>query len=72
MDSQVNPVVSSVRERLDKHPHFHGRTHQLQIEAMGGSIVVSGKVPPPTNSNNSCRRPLERFPMSRASTIAWM
>jgi hypothetical protein len=45
MDSQVNPVVSLVRERLDKHPHFRGRTHQLQIEAMGGSIVVSGKVP---------------------------
>jgi hypothetical protein len=45
MDSQVNPVVSLVRERLDKHTHFRGRTHQFLIEAMGGSIVVSGKVP---------------------------
>ena len=37
--------VSRIRERLDSHPHFRGRTHLFQIEAISGSIVVSGRVP---------------------------
>jgi len=45
MDSQVNPVVSLVRERLDKHPHFRGRTHLIQIRSNGDSLVLSGRVP---------------------------
>ncbi len=45
MDSQVNSVVSSIRERLDKHPHFRGRGHLIQIKSNGDSVVVSGRVP---------------------------
>ena len=45
MDSQVNPVVSSIRERLDKHPHFRGRCHLIQIRSNGSSLVLSGRVP---------------------------
>ena len=45
MDSQVNPVVSSIRERLDKHPHFCGRGHLIQIKSNVDSVVVSGHVP---------------------------
>ena len=45
MDSQVNPIVSLVRERLDKHPHFRGRTHLIQIRSNGDSLVLSGRVP---------------------------
>jgi len=45
MNSQVNPVVSSIRERLDKHPHFRGRCHLIQIRSNGDSLVLSGRVP---------------------------
>ena len=45
MESQVNPVVSSIRERLDKHPHFRGRSHLIQIRSTGDSLVLSGRVP---------------------------
>lgn len=45
MDSHVNPVVSLVQERLDKHPHFRGRTHLIQIRSNGDSLVLSGRVP---------------------------
>ena len=45
MDPQVNSVVSLVRERLDKHPHFRGRTHMFQIRSNGESLVLSGRVP---------------------------
>jgi hypothetical protein len=38
-------LVSRIREHLDDHPHFRGRTALLQIEAIGRSIVVSGRVP---------------------------
>jgi len=45
MNLQTEPVVGLVRERLEDHPHFRGRTHLFQIEAIGGSVVVSGRVP---------------------------
>lgn len=45
MDSQGNSVVSLIRERLDKHPHFRGRTHLIQIRSNADSVVVSGRVP---------------------------
>ena len=44
MDSQVNPVVSLIRERLDVHPHFRGRAHLIRIKSSGGSLVLSGRV----------------------------
>jgi hypothetical protein len=45
MDSQVDSVVSLVQERLDKHPHFRGRTHLIQIRSNGNSVMLSGRVP---------------------------
>ncbi len=38
-------VVSSIRERLEQHPHFRGRTSLLTIESIDGLIVVSGRLP---------------------------
>jgi hypothetical protein len=38
-------IVSSIRERLEQHPHFRGRTSLLTIESISGSIVVSGRLP---------------------------
>jgi hypothetical protein len=37
--------VSRIRERLETHPHFRGRTQLLKIEAVGGSVVLSGRLP---------------------------
>ena len=45
MDAETDSKVSRIRERLEDHPHFRGRTHLLQIEAIGGSVVVSGRLP---------------------------
>jgi osmotically-inducible protein OsmY len=45
MDTETDSKVSQIRERLEDHPHFRGRTHLLQIEAIGGSVVVSGRLP---------------------------
>jgi hypothetical protein len=45
MSVETDSKVSRIRERLDSHPHFRGRTHLLQIEAISGSVVVSGRVP---------------------------
>ena len=45
MDLPVNSVVSSIRERLERHPHFHGRAHLIQIRSNGNSLVLSGRVP---------------------------
>ena len=45
MDVQLNPIVSLVRKRLEDHPHFRGRTGLLRIESVGGSVVVSGRLP---------------------------
>jgi hypothetical protein len=44
-DVPNNEIVSSIRERLEQHPHFRGRTSLLQIEEIGGAIVVSGRLP---------------------------
>ena len=45
MDSQADPVVLSIRQRLNQHPHFRGRTHLIQITSKVESLVVSGRVP---------------------------
>ena len=45
MEMQARPTVSLIRERLERHPHFRGRFGLLQIESIGDSIVVSGRVP---------------------------
>jgi hypothetical protein len=45
MDAETDSKVSRIRERLEDHPHFRGRTHLLQVEAIGRSIVVSGRLP---------------------------
>ena len=45
MDPQASSVASSIRERLDRHPHFRGRTHLIQIRSHGTSVVLSGRVP---------------------------
>ena len=45
MDVQVNPMASLIRERLEEHPHFRGRTRLLKIESIGGCVVVSGRLP---------------------------
>jgi hypothetical protein len=38
-------IVASIRERLEQHPHFRGRTSLLTIESIDGAIVVSGRLP---------------------------
>jgi osmotically-inducible protein OsmY len=45
MDAETDSKVSQIRERLEDHPHFRGRTHLLKIEAIGRSIVLSGRLP---------------------------
>ena len=45
MAVEIDSIVLQIRDRLADHPHFRGRTHLFQIEAIGDSIVVSGKVP---------------------------
>ncbi len=45
MHVETDSKVERIRKRLEDHPHFCGRTHLLQIEAIGGSVVVSGRVP---------------------------
>jgi hypothetical protein len=44
-DSPQHAVVSLIRGRLDEHPHFRGRACLLQIEKVGESIVLSGRLP---------------------------
>lgn len=34
-----------IRERLEQHPSFRGRSSLLGIESAGGSIVLSGRLP---------------------------
>lgn len=43
--SPSDHIVMLIRERLERHPHFRGRVAQLQIEAVGDAIVLSGHVP---------------------------
>ena len=38
-------IVSSIRARLEQHPHFRGRTSLLTIESIDGAIVLSGRLP---------------------------
>lgn len=45
MDPQVKSLASRIRERLDKHPHFRGRANMIQIQSIGDSLVLSGRVP---------------------------
>ena len=45
VNAGADSALSRIREKLESHPHFRGRTHLLQIEAAGGSIVVSGRLP---------------------------
>jgi hypothetical protein len=45
MDVETDSKVSLIQERLGGHPHFRGRTSLLTIESIGGSIVVSGRLP---------------------------
>ncbi len=43
--SSSSAIVSSIRQQLEQHPHFRGRTSLLKIESVGGSIVLSGRLP---------------------------
>lgn len=44
-DVPPDVVASLIRERLEEHPHFRGRISMLQIESIGGSVVLSGRLP---------------------------
>ena len=44
-DSPSAALVFSIRERLEQHPHFRGRTSLVQIELDEGTIVLSGRLP---------------------------
>ena len=45
MHVDTDSKVSRIRERLEDHPHFRGRTQLLKIEEIGRSIVLSGRLP---------------------------
>jgi hypothetical protein len=45
MDLPGGELVLSVRERLELHPHFHGRTFLLAIERVKETIILSGRLP---------------------------
>ena len=45
MDLLSLGIVLSVRERLELHPHFRGRTFLLAIEMVEETIVLSGSLP---------------------------
>jgi hypothetical protein len=38
-------IMLSIRERLEQHSHFRGRTSLLNIELIEGVIVLSGRLP---------------------------
>ena len=44
-DSSIATIVFSIRERLEQHPHFRGRTSLIQIELVEETIVLSGSLP---------------------------
>jgi len=44
-DSTGKALVLLIRERLEQHSHFRGRTSLLQIELVEGAIVLSGRLP---------------------------
>jgi hypothetical protein len=41
----IATFVFSIRERLEQHPHFRGRTSLFRIELVEGTIVLSGRLP---------------------------
>ena len=45
MDVDRESMVSLIRERLNRHPHFRGRTDLLHIESIDGGVIVSGRLP---------------------------
>ncbi len=45
MDAKTDSGVSRIREQLEDHPHFRGRTHLIEIRSNGDSLVLSGRVP---------------------------
>ena len=44
-DSPSAAIVLLIRERLEQHPHFRGRTSLLEIELVEGATVLSGRLP---------------------------
>ncbi len=44
-DAPNSEIGVLIREYLEQHPHFRGRTSLLQIETIGGEIVLSGRLP---------------------------
>jgi hypothetical protein len=44
-DLASKALVLLVRERLEQHPHFRGRSSLLAIELVEGTIVLSGRLP---------------------------
>jgi hypothetical protein len=44
-DSPRAAFVFSIRERLQRHPHFRGRASLVRIELVEGTIVLSGRLP---------------------------
>jgi hypothetical protein len=45
MDLLSVGLVLSVRERLELHPHFRGRTSLFAIEMVKETIILSGRLP---------------------------
>jgi hypothetical protein len=44
-DPPGTALVLLIRDRLEQHPHFRGRTTLLNIELIEGVIVLSGRLP---------------------------
>ncbi len=44
-DFPTTALVLLIRERLEQHSHFRGRTSLLQIELVEGTVVLSGRLP---------------------------
>jgi hypothetical protein len=44
-DASSQEIVSLIRGRLEEHLHFRGRASLLQIETIGGVVVLSGRLP---------------------------
>lgn len=44
-DSLSAAFLLSIRERLERHSHFRGRTSLFSIELVEGTIVLSGRLP---------------------------
>ena len=44
-DGSEKRLVLRIRERLEQHPHFRGRTSLFQIELVEATVVLSGRLP---------------------------